>query len=59
MTRREVAPGVWMPTRVTFTGEGRALLVRRLKIDYLVEWFDYRKMTPGASVGGFHPGVKQ
>lgn len=59
MTRREVAPDVWMPTRVTFTGEGRALLFRKLKIDYSVEWFDYRKMTPGASIGGFDPGVKQ
>ncbi|HEV8318479.1 MAG TPA: hypothetical protein VGQ10_13790 [Vicinamibacterales bacterium] len=59
MTRREVAPGVWMPTRVTFNGEGRVLLFRKLKIDYLVEWFDYRKMTPGASVGGFDPGVER
>jgi hypothetical protein len=58
MTRREVAPGVWMPTRVTFDGEGRALLFRKLKIDYSIEWFDYAKMTPG-SVGGFDPGVKQ
>lgn len=59
MARREVAPDVWMPTRVTFTGEGRALLFRKLKIDYSVEWFDYEKMTPGASIGGFDPGVKQ
>ena len=58
MTRREVAPGIWMPTRVTFTGEGRALLFRRLKIDYSVEWFDYTKMTPGSSIGGFDPGIK-
>jgi len=59
MTRREVAPGVWMPTRATFTGEGRALLFRKLKIDYSVEWFDYKKMTPGSSIGGLDPGIEQ
>jgi len=59
MTRREVAPGIWMPTRATFTGEGRALLFRKLKIDYSVEWFDYKKMTPGSSIGGFDPGIEK
>jgi hypothetical protein len=59
MTRREIAPGIWMPTRVTFNGEGRALLFRRVKIDYFVEWFDYRKMPAGSSVGGLDPGVEQ
>jgi hypothetical protein len=59
MSRREIAPGVWMPTGVTFTGEGRALLFRRMKIDYVVEWFDYRRMEPGVSIGGFDAGIKQ
>jgi hypothetical protein len=58
MARREVAPGVWMPTRVTFNGEGRALLFRKLKLDYLVEWFDYKKMPPELSIGGFDPGIQ-
>jgi hypothetical protein len=47
-----------MPTRATFTGEGRALLFRKLKIDYSVEWFDYKKMTLGSSIGGLDPGIE-
>ncbi|MGH9350185.1 MAG: hypothetical protein ACRD26_23270 [Vicinamibacterales bacterium] len=40
--RREIEPGVWMPTDVRFTGEMRALF-RKARIDYAVEWFDYRR----------------
>jgi hypothetical protein len=39
--RREVEPGVWMPTRLTLKGEFRALF-RRATIDHHVEWFDYK-----------------
>ena len=45
LNRREIEPGVWMPTDVAFKGEGRALLFRKLSINYLVEWFDYRLMS--------------
>jgi hypothetical protein len=41
--RQEVEPGVWMPTRLTLTGEFRALF-RRARIDHVVEWFDYRRL---------------
>lgn len=41
--RREVLPGVWMPTRLTLKGDIRALF-RRARIDHVVEWFDYRPM---------------
>lgn len=41
--RREVLPGVWMPTRMTLKGDVRALF-RRARIDHIVEWFDYRPM---------------
>jgi hypothetical protein len=41
--RREVLPGIWMPTRVTLKGDIRALF-RRARIDHIVEWFDYRPM---------------
>ena len=41
VTRREIEPGVWMPTRLTLSGEVRALF-RRAKIDQVIEWFDYR-----------------
>lgn len=39
--RREIDPGVWMPTRLTLRGEVRAIF-RRTRIDHVVEWFDYR-----------------
>jgi len=39
--RQEIAPGVWMPTRLSLSGDVRALF-RRAKIDHVVEWFDYR-----------------
>jgi hypothetical protein len=39
--RREVQPGVWMPTRLTLRGEVRAIF-RKARIDHAVEWFDYR-----------------
>ena len=39
--RREVVPGVWMPTRLSLHGEVRAIF-RKARIDHTVEWFDYR-----------------
>lgn len=41
-TREEVDDGVWLPTGVRMKGNGRALLLRSLNIDYFIEWFDYR-----------------
>ena len=42
VVRQEVDPGVWMPTRLTLTGDVRALF-RKAKIDHEIEWFDYRR----------------
>jgi hypothetical protein len=43
LRRAPVAEGVWMPTHVTLTGRGRAMLfLRGLTIDYEVEWSDYQ-----------------
>ena len=43
MRREPIDDGVWMPTRVTLTGSGRAVLfLRGLSIDYAMEWFDYQ-----------------
>jgi hypothetical protein len=39
--RQQIEPGVWMPTKLTLTGEFRALF-RRARIEHVVEWFDYR-----------------
>jgi hypothetical protein len=44
LVRAEIDRGVWMPTRVKLTGEARALF-RKMKIDFLVEWFDYERIT--------------
>jgi hypothetical protein len=42
-TRERADGDVWLPTSVRMKGTGRALLVRRMTIDYSIEWFDYRK----------------
>jgi hypothetical protein len=43
LRREEVGGGVWMPTRIHLSGDVRALF-RKTKIDYVLEWFDYRKV---------------
>ena len=42
LTRERVDDGVWLPTAIRMKGNGRALLLRRMNIDYAIEWFDYR-----------------
>jgi hypothetical protein len=43
--RREPVEGnLWMPTRLTMKGQGRALVVRRLVIDFAIDWFDYERL---------------
>jgi hypothetical protein len=44
LTRRPVGDGIWLPTSVRFIGQGRAMLFRKLTLDYVLEWFDYRKV---------------
>jgi hypothetical protein len=43
LERREIEPGVWMPINVKLTGDIRALF-RKARIDYVVEWFDYKRV---------------
>jgi hypothetical protein len=43
-TREQVDEDVWLPTSVRLMGEGRAVLFRRLTIDHVIEWFDYRRV---------------
>ena len=40
--RKPVEGGVWMPTSLRFIGEGRAMLFRKLDVNYATDWFDYR-----------------
>jgi hypothetical protein len=41
--RKEIEPGVWMPIHVKLTGDIRALF-RKATIDYVVDWYDYRRV---------------
>jgi hypothetical protein len=41
--RREVEPGVWMPTRLTLSGDIRALF-RKATINHVIDWSDYRNI---------------
>lgn len=45
LTRRAVEPGLWLPTDLRLSGQGRAVLfLRKLTINYAVDWFDYQRM---------------
>jgi hypothetical protein len=52
VTRRRMADDVWMPTALSLSGSGRAVLFRRLVVDYSIEWFDYRRL-PQESLAPF------
>ncbi len=45
VTRERVDADTWMPTSLRLTGQGRAMLVRRLTIAHAIEWFDYRRVS--------------
>ncbi|OFW06159.1 MAG: hypothetical protein A3I61_18470 [Acidobacteria bacterium RIFCSPLOWO2_02_FULL_68_18] len=52
VTRKPVGDGLWMPTKLTLSGRGRAVLFRRLVVDHAIEWFDYRRL-PDDSLAPF------
>ena len=43
-SRARIEPDMWMPTAVRITGQGRALLLRRLELDQVIEWINYRRV---------------
>jgi hypothetical protein len=43
LVRERVDAGTWLPTSIRLSGEGRAMLFRKLHVDHLIEWFDYRR----------------
>jgi hypothetical protein len=46
MVRRQPIEGtLWLPVSVRFAGEGRALLFRKLIINFAVDWFNYRRYS--------------
>jgi hypothetical protein len=42
LVRERVDGDTWLPTSIRFAGDGRAMLFRKLHVDHLIEWFDYR-----------------
>jgi hypothetical protein len=45
LVRAPVEDGIWLPTSIGFKGEGRALLLRKLHVDFAINWFDYRRIA--------------
>ncbi len=44
LLRDRVDEHIWLPTAIRFKGDGRALFaLRKLNIDYAVDWFAYRR----------------
>jgi hypothetical protein len=42
--QQPVDANLWLPVSIRFDGEGRALLFRKLTINFAVDWFDYRRV---------------
>jgi len=47
LVRERVDADTWLPTSIRLSGDGRAMLFRKLRVDHLIEWFDYRRVTAG------------
>jgi hypothetical protein len=45
LVRKHLEDDIWMPISIRFQGEGRALLLRKLKVDFGIDWFDYRRVS--------------
>lgn len=45
LERERIDGDVWMPTSIRFKGEGRAMLLRKLHVDFAIAWFDYRRLS--------------
>lgn len=43
LIRERVDAETWLPTSIRFLGDGRAMVFRKLRVDHLIEWFDYRR----------------
>ena len=44
LIRERIDDKIWLPTSIKFKADGRALFaLRKLTIDFSVEWFDYRR----------------
>ena len=46
LIRERVDAETWLPTSIRLSGDGRAMLFRKLRVDHLIEWLDYRRVAP-------------
>jgi hypothetical protein len=46
LVRERVDGDVWLPTSIRFSGDGRAMVFRKLHVDHLIQWFDYKRVAP-------------
>jgi hypothetical protein len=44
LVRERVDAEAWLPTSIKFSGDGRAMVFRKLHVDHAIEWFDYRRV---------------
>jgi len=45
LVRERIDGDTWLPTSIRLSGEGRAMVFRKLRVDHLIEWFDYRRLA--------------
>lgn len=44
LIRQPIDDQLWLPTSLRLLGEGRAVLFRKLNVDFAIEWFDYLRV---------------
>jgi hypothetical protein len=45
LKREQIDATTWLPTSIRLMGEGRAIIFRRLNVDHVIEWFDYKRIV--------------
>ena len=45
LVRERIDGDTWLPTSIRLSGEGRAMVFRKLRVDHVIEWFDYRRLA--------------
>jgi len=43
--RQRIDGDLWLPVSIRFDGEGRALLFRKLTVNFALDWFDYQRTS--------------
>ena len=44
LVRERIDAMTWLPTSIQLSGEGRAMVFRKLRIDHRIDWFEYRRV---------------